>query len=73
MLIGRGLDPTGVAVWEAALLDAGPGHPAALAGYATGTSDGVAGWIRFFAAMVEAGADEGRAICDAVLAGRLPA
>ena len=36
LLVGRGLDPSGVAVWEAALLAAGPPYPLALAGYAAG-------------------------------------
>ncbi len=72
VLVGRGLDTTGVAVWEAAMLDAGPRCPAALAGYASGTPDGVTAWITFFAGLVQAGADRGRAVCDAVLAGRLP-
>jgi len=71
VLVGRGLDPTGVAVWEAALLDAGPAYPLALAGYAAGTADGVARWLVLFAGAVTDGTGEGRAVCDAVLAGRL--
>jgi Fic family protein len=72
IVVGRGLDPTAVAGWEAALLAAGPRYPLALAAYAGGTADGVAQWVRTFAQAVVDGAGEGRAVCDAVLAGRLP-
>jgi hypothetical protein len=71
VVVGRGLDPMGVVVWEAAHLSAGPEYGAALAAYATGTADGVAYWLRHCAEAVVAGAGEGRLICDAVLAGRL--
>ena len=72
IVVARGLDPTAVAVWEAALLAMGPRYPLALAGYAVGGADGVAEWLRTFARSVVDGAGEGRAVCDAVLAGRLP-
>ncbi len=71
LVVGRGLDPTGVAVWEAALLAAGPPYPLALAGYGGGTADGVRAWLLLFARAVADGAGEGRAVADAVLAGRL--
>ena len=71
LVVGRGLDPTGVAVWEAALLAAGPPFPLALAGYAAGSADGVRTWLLLFAGAVSEGAGEGRAVADAVLAGRL--
>jgi hypothetical protein len=71
LVVGRGLDPTGVAVWEAALLAAGPPYPLALAGYAEGTEDGVRSWLLLFARAVADGAGEGAAVADAVLAGRL--
>lgn len=71
LVVGRGLDPTGVAVWEAALLAAGPNYPLTLAAYASGTADGVRSWLTMFARAVVDGAGEGRAVCDAVLAGRL--
>lgn len=67
----RGLDPTGVAVWEVPLLAAGPNYPLTLAGYAAGRADGVRSWLTLFARAVVDGAAEGRAVCDAVLAGRL--
>jgi len=72
IVVTRGLDPTAVGVWEAALLALGPRYPLALAGYAVGGGDGVAEWLRTFAEAVVDGAGEGRAVGDAVLAGRLP-
>lgn len=72
IVVDLGLDPTGVAVWELGLLRSGPAYSAGLARYAQGTPDGVAGWLISFAEAVVAGAAEGSAVCDAVLAGRLP-
>ena len=71
VVIGRGLDPMGVVVWEAAHLDAGPGYIQALLGYASARPDGVAGWLIHCADAVVKGAGEGQVICDAVLAGRV--
>jgi hypothetical protein len=71
VVIGRGLDPMGVVVWEAAHLDAGPAYVQALLGYASGRPDGVAGWLIHCAEAVVKGAGEGQVICDAVLAGRV--
>jgi len=71
VIVGRGLDPMGVVVWEAAHLDAGPGYIQALLGYATGRPDAVARWLIHCADAVVKGAVGGRTICDAVLAGRL--
>jgi Fic family protein len=71
VVVGRGLDPMGVVVWEAAHLNAGPRYATALAAYAAGTPDGVAHWLRHCAQAIVDGAGEGRAVCDAVLAGRL--
>jgi Fic/DOC family len=71
LVVGRGLDPTGVAVWESALLAAGPPYPLSLAAYADGTADGVRAWLLLFARAVTDGAGEGRVVADAVLAGRL--
>ena len=73
VVVDRGLDPTGVAVPEAALASAGlEAYTRALAGYAAGSADGVAAWLRFCAGAVTTGAAEGGAVADAVLAGRLP-
>ncbi len=69
VVTGRGLDPTGVAVWEAALGAVGPAYPLALAGYATGGADGVAHWLRSFGQAMVDGAERGGLVCDAVLAG----
>ncbi len=71
VVVDRGLDPTGVVVWEVPLLAAGPNYPLTLATYARGTADGVRSWLTLFARAVVDGADEGRAVCDAVLAGTL--
>ncbi len=71
LVVGRGLDPTGAAVWEAALLAAGPPYPLALARYAEGGADGVRGWLTMFARAVVDGVAQGRRAADAVLAGRL--
>jgi Fic family protein len=72
VIVDRALDPTGVGVPEVAFAEAGlPAYGRALAGYATGSPDGVAGWLRFCADAVTAGAAHGRAVADAVLAGRL--
>jgi hypothetical protein len=73
VIVGRGLDPMGVVVWEAAHLDAGPGYVQALLGYASGRPDGVASWLIHCADAVVKGAGEGHLICDAVVAGRVGA
>jgi hypothetical protein len=73
LVVGRGLDPMGVAVPEAAQLSDAAGYAQAAAAYATGSADGVAGWVRHCAWAVVAGAGEGATVADAVLAGRLPA
>jgi hypothetical protein len=71
VVVGRGLDPMGVVVWEAGHLNAGPGYIQALLGYASGRPDGVAGWLIHCAEAIVKGAGEGQSICDAVLAGRV--
>jgi hypothetical protein len=72
IVVGRGLDPTGVAVPEAACAARGlPAYAAALNAYVTGTPDGLAQWLRYCAEAVQAGAAEGASVADAVLAGRL--
>jgi len=71
VIIQRGLDPMGVVVWEAAHLDAGPGYGRALIGYASGRPEGLVEWVRHCSDAIVAGAGEGAAICDAILAGRL--
>ena len=67
-----GLDPTGVAVPEAGHgSQGGPAYLGALTAYSTGSREGVALWLNHCAQAIVAGADEGRRIADAVLAGRL--
>jgi len=70
VVVTRGLDPAGVAVWEAAHLASGPTYQAALAGYASGDPDGLALWLRTSAKAIVEGAGEGAKVCDAVVAGR---
>jgi hypothetical protein len=71
VIIGRGLDPMGIVVWEAAHLDAGPAYFQGLLGYASGRPEAVADWLIQCADAVVKGAGEGQLICDAVLAGRV--
>jgi hypothetical protein len=72
LVVGRGLDPTGVAVPEVGLLSGGPASYVTMASaYSSGTSRGLAAWIQHCAAAVEVGAREGVLVADAVLAGRL--
>jgi hypothetical protein len=67
-----GLDPTGVGVAEVGHgAGGGAAYLGALAAYGSGSPPGVALWIRHCAEAIVAGADEGRRIADAVLAGRL--
>ena len=72
LVVERGLDPTGVAVPEQAVLATGlPAYASALTGYAGGTPAGVAGWLVHCGDAVRLGAAEGAVVADAVLAGRL--
>ena len=67
----RGLDPTGSLVTESAWAAALNPYLGAAAGFATGSPDGVAGWVRAYGSAVEVGAAEARVIADGVLAGSL--
>ncbi len=72
LLIGaRGLDPTGAVVAESGWAQSPNPYLGAAAGFGTGTAQGVGAWIGFVARSVVAGADVGREVADAVLAGRL--
>jgi Fic/DOC family len=72
VLEATGLDRTGVAVPEVGHLRGGlAAYVGALAGYVTGTPEGVALWLRHCADAVVAGAEEGMRVCAAVRAGRL--
>ena len=72
LVVGRGLDPTAVAVPEVGLLAGGPASYVGLAAaYASGTPAGLAEWLVRCARAVEIGAHEGGLVADAVQAGRL--
>lgn len=71
VLTARGLDPTGSLVPEAAWAATPNPYLAAAAGFATGTPEGVAGWVVTCARGVVDGAGHAREVADAVLAGRL--
>ncbi len=67
-----GLDPTGVAVTEAGHRSlGGPAYLGAVAAYGLGTPEGVVLWVTHCARAIQAAAAQGRAVADAVLAGRL--
>jgi hypothetical protein len=68
-LVTRGVDPKSVGVPEVGYLERAGEHRSALDGYRTGAPDGVARWLTHCAAAVELGAQEGLAICEAVLRG----
>jgi hypothetical protein len=68
--ITRGLDPKAVSVPEVGFAELGrEAYDAALAGYASGGADGVAGWLVHCCRATEHGAVEGLAIAEAVLRG----
>lgn len=68
-LVARGVDPRAVSVPEVGHLERAHGYEAALAGYAAGSPAGLAGWLRHCCTAVALGAQEGLAICEAVLRG----
>jgi hypothetical protein len=69
-MIGRGLDPKAVSVPEVGFAELGrAAYAEALAGYAAGTPDGVAGWLVHCCRAIEHGALEGLAICESLLRG----
>lgn len=68
-LVERGLDPKSLAVVEAGHRELGAAYPEALAGYRTGTPEGVAGWLVHCADALVAGALETTAICEAIARG----
>jgi hypothetical protein len=63
--ISSGLDPRGLAVPEVGHLRAGAAYREAARGFAAGTPDGLAAWIRHCCDQWVAGAREGRSIADA--------
>lgn len=71
LLVREGVDVVGVVVPEVTWTSQPLPYVATAARFATGTADGVADWLRWCAAAVVRGAQEGTAVADAVLAGRL--
>lgn len=68
--ITRGLDPKAVSVPEVGFAELGrEAYAEALAGYASGTPSGVAGWLVHCCRATEHGAAEGLAIAEAILRG----
>jgi hypothetical protein len=68
--IARGLDPKAVSVPEVGFAELGRGaYAEALAGFASGRPDGVAGWLVHCCRATEHGAVEGLAICESLLRG----
>jgi hypothetical protein len=68
--ITRGLDPKAVSVPEVGFAELGrDAYGEALAGYASGTPAGVAGWLMHCCRATEHGALEGLAICESLLRG----
>ena len=68
-LIERGLDPKSLVVVEAGELESRGAAAEALAGYRTGTPDGIARWLVHCAQAIVAGAREATAICEAMARG----
>lgn len=66
--IGTGLDPKGLVVPEVFFLRRSDRYAEAAAAFATGSDEGLAGWIVFCCEAVEAGAREATSIAEAVLA-----
>ncbi|RZU34276.1 oxidoreductase [Blastococcus saxobsidens] len=68
--ITRGLDPKACSVPEVGFAEFGrEAYEQALAGYAAGTSEGVAAWLVHCCRATEHGALEGLAICESLLRG----
>jgi hypothetical protein len=69
-MITRGLDPKAVSVPEVGFTELGrEAYAQALAGYAAGAPNGVAGWLVHCCRATEHGALEGLAICESLLRG----
>ena len=69
-MITRGLDPKAVSVPEVGFVELGAeAYEQALAGYASGEPEGLAGWLVHCCRATEHGALEGLAICESLLRG----
>ncbi|AUH42173.1 Fic family protein [Streptomyces sp. CMB-StM0423] len=70
VLVGSGLDPKAVCPAEVGHAEQGRGaYETALTGYASGTPEGVGGWIAHCGRAVELGARESTAVCEALQRG----
>ncbi|MFR9672870.1 oxidoreductase [Streptomyces sp. TR06-5] len=70
VMVGSGLDPKAVAPSEVGHAEQGEGaYRAALAGYASGTAQGVADWIAHCGRAAELGSRESTAVCEALQRG----
>ncbi|KUL55116.1 Fic family protein [Streptomyces sp. NRRL S-1521] len=70
VLVGSGLDPKAVCPAEAGHAELGrAAYVAALAGYASGTPQGMAAWIAHCGKAVELGVRESTAVCEALQRG----
>lgn len=68
-LVARGVDPKSVTVPEVGHLELSREYDDALVGYRAGGPDGVTAWLRHCCAAVSLGAQEGLAVCEAILRG----
>lgn len=64
-IISSGLDPKGLVVPEVAYFRRQEQYAAAARGFASGTAEGLAGWIKHCCSALEAGAREATSIADA--------
>jgi hypothetical protein len=70
VLVGNGLDPKSICPAEAGHAELGQaGYVKAFAGYASGTPEGMAAWLRHCAEAVELGVRESVAVCEALQRG----
>jgi len=68
-LVERGLDPKSLVVVEAGHRELHAAYDAALAGYRSGTPEGIASWLVHGCDALVAGAQEATAICEALARG----
>lgn len=69
LAVRDGLEPTGVAVTARACAEQPGAYAQALAGYASGSAEGVLGWIQWQAQALLRGVDEGLGLCREIQAG----
>ena len=70
VLIAEGMDPQAVCPFEVGLAELGTdAYRDALAGYASGTADGMAAWITHCGAALRLGVRESTAVCEAMQRG----